>query len=217
MRRSALGLPKLYAIVDAASFAQAKDPAQALLQFAYELADSGVTLMQYRNKRGSAKEILSDARELKRTVGERTQLIMNDRADLCLAAGFDGVHLGQDDFSPAGARRVLGEDKIIGFSTHNLEQAMAAESGPADYIAIGPIFTTRSKEKPDPVIGITGLKEIRKSVRRPLVAIGGITRENCREVIAAGADAVAVVAGLVDTSGEDSPRTRAKDFLRRVG
>ena len=216
MRRNALRLPKLYAIVDAANFAQEKDPAQALLQFACELSASGVTLLQYRNKQGSAKEILSHGRELKRIMGERTQLIMNDRADLCLAAGFGGVHVGQNDLSPAGARRVLGEDKIIGFSTHNLEQAVAAECDAADYIAIGPIFATRSKDKPDPLVGIAGLKEIRKHVRKPLVAIGGITRETCQEVIAAGADAVAVVGGLVDTSGENSSRTRAEDFLRRL-
>jgi len=212
MSKLRLQLPKLYAIVDAANFEDHKDRRRDLLEFARELAAAGVTLVQYRNKRGSTLEILSQARELKRVIGTRVQLIMNDRADLCLAAGFDGVHLGQDDFSAWGARQVLGEDKIIGFSTHNLEQAMAAEADVADYIAIGPIFATRSKTKPDPVVGLAGLKEVRKRVRKPLVAIGGISRSNCQQVIAAGADSVAVIAELVDTSGE-SPRMRAEELL----
>ena len=216
MTKSALRLPRLYAIIDATRFAEKKDPTQALLQFARGLADGGARLLQYRNKTGSTMEMLSHARELKRVLGTRVRVIINDRADLCLATGCEGVHLGQDDVSPAGARKVLGEDRTIGLSTHNLEQAMAAEASEADYIAIGPIFATQSKERPDPVVGIAALKKIRKRVHKPLVAIGGITRANCQEVTAAGADAVAVVADLVDTSGQDSPRSRVEDFLRRL-
>ena len=187
-----------------------------MIQFARELASAGVTLLQYRNKSGSTREILSAGRELKRTIGSRARLIMNDRADLCLAAGFDGVHLGQDDASTEGTRRAIGSERLIGRSTHNLEQALAAERSEADYVAIGPIFATRSKATPDPTVSIAGLKEIRTHVTKPLIAIGGITRENCADVIAAGADSVAVISDLVGGSGGDSVAKRVEEFFRRL-
>ena len=113
---------------------------------------------------------------------------MNDRADLCLAADFDGVHVGQDDLSPEGARDVIGNSLWLGVSTHNPEQLAEADKTTADYLAIGPVFATRSKANPDPVIGLEGVRRARVLTRKPLVAIGGITRENCRSVIEAGAD-----------------------------
>ena len=198
-------LPRLYPIVDAANFTTTQD----LCGFAKELVAAGATLLQYRNKKGSARESLGQARQLRVTAGKGTRLVMNDRADLCLAAGFDGVHLGQDDLSPQAARSVVKDDKWIGISTHNLEQALEADATSADYLAIGPIFATQSKERPDPVVGLDGLKKIRAATRKPLVAIGGITLANARSVIDAGADSVAVISALLA-----SPAKTVEDFIR---
>ena len=205
-----LQLPRLYAIIDASMFAQEKDAALAIARFAEQLIAGGATLIQYRNKQGSGPQMLSQARELRRVAdGGRVTLIMNDRADLCLAAGFDGVHVGQGDLSPKGARVVVGKDRVIGVSTHDPEQLATADATDADYLAIGPVFPTSTKEKPDPVVGLEGVRRARAATRKPLVAIGGITRENCREVIAAGADCVAVVRDLFA-----QPRAATEDFLR---
>ena len=200
-------LPRLYAIIDASFF---PDTA-ALLAFAEELRGAGVALFQYRNKRASTRQMLSQARELRRKV-EGARLIMNDRADLCLAAGFDGVHVGQEDLSVEGARRVVGDKLWVGISTHNPEQVRAEASGSADYVAVGPVFATSSKANPDPVIGLAGVRVARSLTQKPLVAIGGITRENCRSVLEAGADAVAVISDLLDNPGKS-----AEEFLRRLG
>jgi thiamine-phosphate pyrophosphorylase len=153
--------------------------------------------------------MLNQARELKRLAGLRVQLIMNDRADLCVAAEFDGVHLGQDDLSPDGARRVIGPSLVLGVSTHNPEQLADADRTSSDYLAIGPVFATLSKRNPDPVIGLDGVRRARELTRKPLVAIGGITRDNAASVIAAGADAVAVISDLVR-----EPRKSAEEFFR---
>ena len=141
-----LVLPRLYAILDLTSLSarDSRTPVSSVqvAEYAKELVAGGVTLLQYRAKSLSSREILGQARELRRIVGSTVQLIMNDRADLCLAAGFNGVHLGQDDLSPEGARRVVGERLWIGVSTHNLEQLARADIGLADYLAFGPIFGT---------------------------------------------------------------------------
>jgi len=200
-------LPRLYAIVDPSFFPDTP----ALLAFAGELRAAGVTLFQYRNKRDSARQMLSQARELRRRL-EGVRLIMNDRADLCLAAGFDGVHVGQEDMSVEGARRVLGDRLWVGVSTHIPEQVEAAAATSADYVAVGPVFATSSKANPDPVIGLEGVRVARSLTRKPLVAIGGITRQNCNSVLEAGADAVAVISDLLD-----APRKSAEEFLRRLG
>jgi len=198
-------LPRLYAIIDAAKFSDS----QQLYGFSREIISAGATVIQYRSKQGSARELLSHARQLRVIARNSAKLIMNDRADLCLASGLDGVHLGQDDLSVEGARKVVSNGRWIGISTHNVEQAVAADSTPADYIAIGPIFATQSKERPDPMIGLQGLKKIRAATRKPLVAIGGITLANCRSVIDAGADSVAVISGLLA-----SPAKTVEDFIR---
>ncbi|HEX6906750.1 MAG TPA: thiamine phosphate synthase [Terriglobales bacterium] len=200
-------LPRLYAIIDAAFFPDTL----ALLAFAGELRDTGVALFQYRNKTVNARQMLSHARELRRKL-EDVRLIMNDRADLCLAAGFDGVHVGQDDLSVEGVRRVVGEKLWVGISTHVPEQVEAAAATSADYVAVGPVFTTSSKANPDPVIGLEGVRVARSLTRKPLVAIGGITRENCRSVVEAGADSVAVISDLLG-----SPRQSAEEFLLQLG
>lgn len=205
-------LPRLYAILDASLY-----PDESRLYSAAEdLVASGVTLFQYRNKSGNARQILQHARELKRRLtssdSPNLKLIMNDRADLCLAADFDGVHVGQDDLSPAGARKIIGSKLWLGVSTHNPEQVREAAQTTADYIAIGPAFSTSSKANPDPVVGLEGVRAARKLTSKPLVAIGGITRQNCRSVIEAGADSVAVISDLVT-----EPRKSAEEFLRILG
>jgi thiamine-phosphate pyrophosphorylase len=200
-----IALPRLYAILDVAGF---PDPA-GLMAAAEELAAGGVRLLQYRNKSGNSGQMLEQARELKSRLGDSVMLIMNDRADLCLAAGFGGVHLGQDDLSPEGARRVIGPNLRLGVSTHNPEQVSEADRSSADYVAIGPVFRTVSKAHPDPVIGIEGVRQARARTPKPLVAIGGITRENCRSVVDAGADAVAVISDLLR-----DPRKSAEAFCR---
>jgi thiamine-phosphate pyrophosphorylase len=200
-----IALPRLYAIADASCFADTV----TLIAYAEEVIAGGVTLLQYRNKIGNAREMLEQARELRRHVGSRVKLIMNDRADLCLAAEFDGAHLGQDDLSPEGARRVIGGRLWLGVSTHNPEQLSLADRSSADYLAIGPVFSTTRKEKPDPVIGLEGVRKARSLIHKPLVAIGGITRSNCQSVIEAGADAVAVISDLLL-----EPRKSAEAFFR---
>jgi thiamine-phosphate pyrophosphorylase len=201
-------LPRLYAIADASCFADAN----AMLSACEQWVAAGVRLLQYRDKRGNAREMFDHAKELKRRFPPSVKLIMNDRADICLAAGFDGVHVGQDDVSPQGARRVIGPKLWLGVSTHNATQVREAEASPADYIAVGPVFTTVSKQNPDPVIGLDGVRQARGFTSKPLVAIGGITRENCRSVIEAGADVVAVISHLVHEPGKS-----AEEFLRILG
>jgi thiamine-phosphate pyrophosphorylase len=200
-------LPRLYAIVDQGCL----PPSTPVVAFAEELFGAGVRLLQYRNKFGSARKMLSDARELKRIAlkTDGIRLIMNDRADLAIAAGFDGVHLGQDDLSVEGARVLCKPPMMVGISTHNLAQLEAADTTSADYIAMGPIFQTTSKANPDPVVGLDGLRAARKATNKPLVAIGGITRLNCREVIDAGADSVAVISDLLR-----NPAESAEEFLK---
>ena len=210
-------LPRFYPIIDASYSRTAPDPTSALLRFASELVKGGASLIQYRNKSGSARDMLGHARELRRVLGDQVKLIMNDRADLCLAAGFDGVHLGQDDLSPAAARKIFdaaakGGSLWIGYSTHNPEQLRDADRMPVDYIAVGPIFSTSSKANPDPVIGLEGVCEARRLTSKPLVAIGGITRQNAQSVLNSGADSVAVISDVVE-----SPHKSTEEFLRILG
>jgi len=201
-------LPRLYAILDTSSFSDN----EALFSTAEELLAGGATLLQYRNKKGNAREMLAQARELKRRLGPSARLIMNDRADLCLAAEFDGVHVGQEDLSPEGVRKIIGARLWLGVSTHNTDQVKEADKTSADYIAIGPVFSTASKVDPDPVVGLAGVRKARSLTRKPLVAIGGINRANCLSVIEAGADSVAVISDLVR-----QPRKSAEEILSILG
>jgi thiamine-phosphate pyrophosphorylase len=205
-----IAIPRLYAIIDASLFAAQADPAAAIASYARALMAGGVRLLQYRNKTGSARAMLGQARELKRgAAAAGVRLIMNDRADLCLAADFDGVHLGQDDLSPAAVRMIVGNQRWVGLSTHNPAQVRQADEWPVDYVAVGPVFATASKANPDPVIGLDGVRQARGLTHKPLVAIGGITRANCRAVIAAGADSVAVISDLLK-----DPQGASEEFAR---
>jgi len=197
-------LPRLYAIIDSSCFPHA----DALFAAAQELEAGGCSLVQYRNKRGSARIRLEQGHQLRRGLGGGVKLIMNDRADLCLAAGFDGVHVGQDDLSPPSVRKIIGPDCWLGFSTHNPQQLQEGDRTSADYLAIGPVFSTSSKDKPDPVVGLEGVRQARALTRKPLVAIGGISRANAASVIEAGADSVAVISDLLR-----EPRKSAEEFF----
>ena len=200
-----ISLPRLYAIIDSSAHRSTQD----LLAYADELAAAGCTLLQYRNKSGNSRVMLEQARELRKHLGDSVRLVMNDRADLCLAADFDGVHVGQEDLSPDSVRAIIGPERWLGVSTHNPEQLREADLAPADYLAIGPVFPTSSKDRPDPVVGLEGVRRARQLTRKPLVAIGGITRANAASVIEAGADSVAVISDLLREPGKS-----AEEFLR---
>ncbi|WP_433963977.1 thiamine phosphate synthase [Tunturiibacter gelidiferens] len=129
--------------------------------------------------------------------GHECRLILNDRADLALLAGWDGVHVGQEDLSPQDARRVVGAQRWVGISTHTEEQVREAELSSADYVAVGPVFATGTKLNAEPVIGLAGVSLARTLTKKPIVAIGGVTRANARSVIDAGADSVAVISALI--------------------
>ena len=184
----------------------------ALPDVAYELRAAGITLLQYRDKAAEPQTILRNAAVIAETfAGSGATLIMNDRADLAALAGWNGVHVGQEDLSPADARIVIGRGKVIGVSTHTDEQVTAADESVADYVAIGPVFATGTKLDAEPAVGLEGVRRVRALTRKPLVAIGGITRENARSVIDAGADSVAVISGLF-VPGEPVEKV-ARDFL----
>jgi thiamine-phosphate pyrophosphorylase len=198
--------PRLYAILDAGSL-QGRSPESVCAN----LLEAGVRWFQYRDKAGSSRQMFEAAASLVPVIhAAGGRLIVNDRADVAAVAGADGVHLGQDDLTVDEARRVLKPGQIVGCSTHTLEQLRRADASAADYLAYGPIFATGSKHRPDPVVGLEGLAAARKVTSKPLVAIGGITVENARAVIEHGADAVAVIAGLLSAPDLEA---RARQFL----
>jgi thiamine-phosphate pyrophosphorylase len=204
-------LPKLYPILDADALALAGVPLAAAARALY---DAGVRWLQYRDKQASDAAVVERMRELRAIfpAGDSV-LLLNDRVDLCAPVGADGVHIGQEDMLAAEARRILGPHRLLGVSTHNATQLSAAiATGAADYLAIGPVFATGSKENPDPVVGLAGVKAARASTRLPLVAIGGITGDNGHEVIEAGADSVAVISALLPQDGQEMAE-RVRDFL----
>jgi thiamine-phosphate pyrophosphorylase len=200
-----LVLPRLYVIVDAALLTR-RAP-----QYAHELAQAGVRLMQYRNKTASARQLLDISRELVSAVNPHgASLVVNDRADVAALAGASGVHVGQDDLEVEQVRGIVGARKWVGISTHNLEQFRRAASTSADYIAVGPVFVTSSKANADPVVGTEFIRQVRALTDKPIVAIGGITFERASSVIAAGADSIAVIS---DISRSSDPADRARRYL----
>ncbi len=238
-------VPRLYAIADAEVLARRR---LALGDYAAQLRAAGVTLLQYRDKDRFPQEVLRAAARLSEVFeGVEAVLIMNDRADLAVLAGFDGVHVGQGDLSPEDAKRVLaglnhppsrsrvtghlashetprqrieiwGTQNavgIVGVSTHTEAQVIAAETGRADYVAVGPVFATGTKRDAEAVVGLEGVRRARALTSKPLVAIGGITRANARSVIEAGADSVAIISGLL-VAGEPIEKV-ARDFIELLG
>jgi thiamine-phosphate pyrophosphorylase len=200
-----LVLPRLYVILDQALLTTSETDC------AQKLAEAGVRLLQYRNKTASARELLESAQRISSVLrSSGVTFVVNDRADVAYLSGADGVHVGQEDLGVEEVRAVLGPGKLIGVSTHNPEQFQQAISTSADYIAVGPIFSTSSKAKPDPVVGTDFIRQIRPLTEKPIVAIGGITLERASEVIKAGADSVAVISDILRAS---APGGRARQFI----
>jgi len=183
----------LYAIID-----NLLRPSVSDTEIAEKILAGGAKILQLRGKGLSSKELLRQAREIRVLARKAGALfIVNDRADIALLSDADGVHLGQDDLPIAEARKILGKDRVIGISTHNIEQAIKAEYEGADYIGFGPIFETKTKADAEEAKGLQALREVKKSVNIPVVAIGGIILENVVDVISAGPDAVAVISAIV--------------------
>ena len=157
---------------------------------------AGVRIVQYRNKTGETRELFEEARMLK-DLCRNTTFIINDRIDIALAVEADGVHVGQDDMPYANARKLLGPDKIIGVTVHNLEEAIQAQDQGADYLGVSPIFATTTKADAGEPAGISLLKEIKEKCTVPLIAIGGVTLGNASEVVAAGADGLCAISAVV--------------------
>jgi len=193
---------RLYPILDVGALSRIADrPRENFAPLMGEIAlvfiDSDVSILQLRDKDSEPSLILACAEAIAiARESRKCQLILNDRPDLALLAGFDGCHLGQQDLSVAGARKILLSPKILGLSTHNAEQVATGNETDADYLAIGPIFATSSKQNPDPVLGLEEFRRLRKLTTKPVVAIGGITRDNARSVLDAGADSVAIIGDL---------------------
>lgn len=211
--------PVLYPILDAGLVfrAAAFDPAadhqarwNLLRELAAEMAEAGVEILQYRNKHDESVLVAQDTLAI-REAAPSLRLILNDRPSLAAATGCDGVHLGQDDPSPAEARALLGRHALVGLSTHNADQLLRADHEPVDYIAIGPVFATSTKLDTSPVLGLDEVTRLRELTSKPLVAIGGITLRNAPSLYDAGIDSVAVISAIF-ASGH-SPAQSAREFL----
>jgi|ERR1041385_90288 thiamine-phosphate diphosphorylase len=192
-------LPRLYPVADA-QFGDVVQIAESLLQ-------GGARLIQLRDKNAATREFLDRVERVLALAPADARIIVNDRVDIARISGAAGVHLGQTDLPPAMARKILRSEQIVGFSTHNLQQALEADNLPVDYVAVGPIFPTSTKQNPDPVVGLESLNSICKVVDKPIVAIGGIRMENAREVLKAGAHSIAVIRDLLN-SADVVKRTR---------
>ena len=203
-------LPRLYPILDAGLLLRS---GLSIEGFARELREAGIRFLQYRDKEATDKVVLERA-ALLRTIFPVSDscLILNDRVSLVSTARYDGIHVGQEDLSPAQTRATLGPEVLIGVSTHSEDQLRSATNGPADYVAIGPVFATASKLDPDPVVGVEGVRAARGMTTKPLVAIGGISRSNCAAVIEAGPDSVAVISDLIPRPGSSTVQ-RVEEFL----
>lgn len=206
-------LPKLYPITDR-SLSGLSHAGQVA-----RLCEGGARLVQLREKHLSPREFYAEVLEAVRVARAcGAKVVVNDRVDVALAAGADGVHVGQDDVPPEAVRALLGAGKIVGFSTHSVGQAAEAARLPVDYVAIGPVFDTSSKENPDPVVGLEGVRRVRAAVGNAvkLVAIGGITAETAPSVLEAGADSVALIGALLNTSDPAEITRRARALLARL-
>jgi len=205
-------LPRVYPILDAESLVAR---GFALETAAAALLDGGAGILQIRQKGHWTREFYEASKEVARLCREAgADLFVNDRADFAMLLGA-GLHVGQDDLPPRDARRLIGPDAALGYSSHNAAQLCAAGGEPVDYVALGPIFTTGSKRNPDPLIGLEEVRRCRGLIEKPLVAIGGVTLENALEVWRAGADSAAVIGGLFPAgSGVGPLRNRMEEWNR---
>jgi thiamine-phosphate pyrophosphorylase len=193
----ALKLPRVYPILDTEIFTNRGIGVEVA---AAAILDGGAGIVQFRHKGHWSREVYAVAEGVARLCREAgAQFVINDRADFAMLLGA-GLHVGQDDLAPRDARRLIGPEAMIGFSSHNAEQLRAAGGEPVDYVALGPIFATASKRNPDPVVGVEELRRCRALVEKPLVAIGGITMENAAAILRAGADSLAILSGLLPES-----------------
>lgn len=199
-------LPRLYAIADS----QFGDP----VAVGRRLLAGGARLIQVRDKESTAESLVERVRGLVEAATDDASIIVNDRADVALVTGADGVHLGQTDLPPASARELLGPEALIGTSTHNLEQARRAQDLPVDYLAVGPVFRTATKSDPDPELGLEGLEAVCRISRLPVVAIGGIGLTDVADVLQAGAASVAVIRDLI---GQGDVESRTRRYLDALG
>ncbi|MGI8961119.1 MAG: thiamine phosphate synthase [Bryobacteraceae bacterium] len=204
-------LPRFYPILDTIALA---DRGCAVIPAAKALLDAGVKILQYRHKGNWTQPHFDEAKHIANLCHERgVFFVLNDRADFARLLGA-ALHLGQDDLPPVAARRVVS-DEVIGFSTHDEGQLGRADTESIEYVSLGPIFATKSKSKPDPVIGTEGMRRLRPLTEKPLAAIGGITPENAKDVLDAGADSVAVISGLLPhTCDLITLRRRAEEWIR---
>jgi thiamine-phosphate pyrophosphorylase len=198
--------PTLYAILDATP----AQPVESLVSFVNKLATAGVQLIQLRAKKIPPRQFLEMSRALIAAAPAHIKIIINDRPDIASITKSAGVHVGQEDLPVEAARNICPTPQWVGISTHNLEQLRAANHTSADYIAVGPIFPTTTKENPDPVVGLDLIRAARKLTRKPLVAIGGITISTAEEVFRAGADSVAIISDLLNAP---DPTQRAREYL----
>jgi thiamine-phosphate pyrophosphorylase len=207
-------LPRLYPILDTESL---EARGIRLPTAAAAFLDGGAGILQIRHKGHWSRSLFEAARDTARLCREAgAPLVVNDRADFALLLEA-GLHLGQDDLPPRDARRLIGSEAILGFSSHNAAQLAAAGGEPVDYVALGPIFATASKRNPDPVVGVEEISRLRALIEKPLVAIGGITQENVAGVLRAGADSVAVISGLLPESpSAQALRTRMEQWQRAM-
>ena len=189
-----LKLPRVYPILDTETLSARS---LTLPAAAAAFLDGGAGILQIRHKGHWSRDVFAAAQQVSRLCREAgALLIVNDRADFALLLDA-GLHVGQDDLPPRDARKLLGPEPVIGFSSHNVAQLCAAGGEPVEYVALGPVFPTASKQNPDPTIGVEEIRRCRSLVDKPLVAIGGITLANAADVLRAGADSVAVIAGLL--------------------
>jgi thiamine-phosphate pyrophosphorylase len=208
-----LTLPRVYPILDTEALTCRK---VSLETAASAFLDGGAGILQIRHKGHWSRDVFSSAQQVARLCREAgAPLIVNDRADFALLLDA-GLHVGQDDLPPRDARKLMGPDAVIGFSSHNVAQLCAAGGEPVDYVAIGPVFSTASKQNPDPTIGIEEVRRCRTLVDKPLVAIGGITLANAPDVLRAGADSVAVIAGLLPQPATAQSLRRRMEEWRRL-
>lgn len=205
-------LPAFYPVIDTARWSRLGTP---LPDVAEALLEGGARILQLRHKGHFSREVFSDAHRIAQLcIAAGALFVVNDRADMA-ALLKAALHLGQDDLWPSEARQVLPPATVVGFSTHNEEQLRSAADQPADYLALGPIFATASKENPDPVVGLKELQRLRAITRRPLVAIGGISRATAREVLRSGADSIAVIGDLApEELSKRALRARTEEWLQ---
>jgi thiamine-phosphate pyrophosphorylase len=204
-------LPKLYAILDSSAVDRR---GAAPVDVAEGMIEGGARLLQLRHKGHYSRALYTETQSLAQLCREAgARLIVDDRVDIALLLGA-GVHVGQEDLPPSDARRILGPQAVIGFSTHNTDQLAAGDSEPVDYLAIGPAFATQSKENPDPVVGLARIAELRKLTAKPLVAIGGITLESAPLLLQVGVDSVAVISALIpEECTRASVRARVEEWV----